>query len=58
MHPWFMKFLAIAFAGGSAVLLACTVHDDTSFPNPPQPTRTTSPDAHRRLRFRRGDPAG
>lgn len=43
MHPWFMKSLAIAFAGGSAVLLACTVHDDTSFPNSPQPTSTTPP---------------
>jgi hypothetical protein len=43
MHPWFMKFLAIAFAGGSAVLLACAVHDDTSFPNSPQPTSTKPP---------------
>ncbi len=43
MHPRFMKLLAVAFAGGSAVLLACAVHDDTNFPNPPQPTSTTSP---------------
>jgi hypothetical protein len=43
MHPRFMRLLAIAFAGGSAVLLACAVHDDTSFPNSPQPTSTTPP---------------
>jgi len=38
-----MKGLAFAFAGGSAVLLACAVHDDTTFPNSPQPTETTPP---------------
>jgi hypothetical protein len=38
-----MKGLAFAFAGGSAVLLACAVHDDTTFPNWPQPTETTPP---------------
>jgi hypothetical protein len=43
MHPRSMKRLAVAFAGGSALLLACAVHDDTNFPNPPQPTHTTPP---------------
>lgn len=43
MHPRFMKCLAVAFAGGSAVLLACVVHDNTTFPNPPAPAETTPP---------------
>jgi hypothetical protein len=40
MHPRFMKGLALAFAGGSALLFACAMHDDTKFPNLPQPTET------------------
>ncbi len=38
-----MKGLAVAFAAGSAVLIACAVHDNTNFPSPPQPTDTTPP---------------
>ena len=40
MHPKFRKSLAFAFAGGSAFLFACAAHDDTKFPNLPQPTET------------------
>ena len=40
MHPRFMKGSAFAFAGGSALLFACAVHDDTTFPNSPQPTES------------------
>jgi hypothetical protein len=43
MHPRFMKRLAVAYAGGSALLLACAVHDDTNFSNPPPPTDTVPP---------------
>ena len=43
MHLKFMRPLAIAFAGVCAVLLACVVHDDTIFPNPPLPAATTPP---------------
>jgi hypothetical protein len=43
MHPWFMKRLPIAFAGGSALLLACVVHDEDASPvqSEPVPTETT-----------------
>jgi hypothetical protein len=37
MHPRLMKHLAIAFVGGSAVLLACVVHNDTTSPVQPEP---------------------
>ena len=43
MHPRFMKGLAFAFAGGSALLLACALQDDTNTPSSPQPTDTTPP---------------
>jgi hypothetical protein len=43
MHPRFMRPLAIAFAGGCAVLLACVVHKDSTFPNSPPPAETTPP---------------
>ena len=43
MHPRLMKHLAVAFAGGSAVLLACVVHEDTTFPAQPAPAETTPP---------------
>ena len=45
MHPRFMKRSAVVFAGGAlcSALLACVVHDDTNFPNPPQPGDAASP---------------
>jgi hypothetical protein len=45
MHPGFMKRSAVAFAGSvlCSALLACVVHDDTKFPNLPQPGDTNSP---------------
>jgi hypothetical protein len=45
MHPRFMRRLAVVFAGGAlcSALLACVVHDDTKFPNLPQPGDTASP---------------
>jgi hypothetical protein len=38
-----MKHVAVAFAGASAILLACTVKDNTTFQEPPPPTETTPP---------------
>ena len=38
MHPRTMRHLAIGFAGACSLLLACTKHDDTTFPNLPDPT--------------------
>ena len=45
MHPRFMKRSAVALAGGTllSALLACVAHDDTKFPNSPQPGDATSP---------------
>ena len=43
MHPRFMRPLAIVFAGGCAVTLACVVNKDTTFPNSPPPVQTTPP---------------
>jgi hypothetical protein len=40
MHPRTMKRLAVGFAGACSLLLACTVHDDTTFPNLPETTQT------------------
>jgi len=40
MHPRTMRHLAIGFAGACLLLLACAKNDDTTFPNPPNPTET------------------
>jgi len=44
MHPGFMNHTAVAFVGGAlcSALLACVVHDDTTFPNLPQPGQTAT----------------
>ena len=37
MHSGFLKRMAIGLAGGSVLLLACVVHDDTNSAAPPEP---------------------